>query len=205
MKLTDFLIVLCAAFSIYAWNTSGSLAFSAYALFNGTYYTLLTGIFVHANTVHLAGNMLFLYAFGRFLEEEVGALRLSAVFFAGGMLSFIFSIPFYPGANMMGASAAIFAVMASVLLIRHPGLTYQFLSPVGPLALLFFIFNIFAIHNGQQGNVAYVSHVIGFVIGLFFGAGWNKEWKKSLFYTLLLLALYIVLFNYLKIWLSLFP
>lgn len=202
MKLTDFLIILCAAFSIYAWNTSGNLAFSAYGLFNGNYYTLLTGIFVHANTVHLAGNMLFLYAFGRFLEEEVGALRLGAVFFTGGMLSFILSIPFYPGANMVGASAAIFAVMASVLLIRRPGLTYQFLSPVGPLALLFFIFNIFAINSGQQGNVAYVSHVIGFVIGLFFGAGWNKEWKKSLFYTLLLLAVYIVLFNYLKWWLS---
>jgi membrane associated rhomboid family serine protease len=198
MKLTNLLILLCTTFSLYAWNTSSNLAFSGYALFHGGYYTLLTGLFVHATLVHLAGNMLFLYVFGNILENEVGALRVASVFFTGGVLSFILSIPFYPNANMVGASAAIFAVMAAVLLVRRPGYSFQFLSPVGPLVLLYFIFNIEDIGSG--GNVAYISHVIGFVIGLFFGARWNKEWKKSLLFTLLLLAVYIVLYNYLKTW-----
>jgi membrane associated rhomboid family serine protease len=198
MKLTNLLILLCTSFSLYAWNTSNNLAFSEYALFHGGYYTLLTGLFVHATIVHLAGNMLFLYIFGNILESEVGALRVASVFFTGGVLSFILSIPFYPNADMVGASAAIFAVMAAVLLVRRPGYSIQFLSPVGPLALLYFIFNIEDIGSG--GNVAYISHVIGFVIGLFFGARWNIEWKKSLMFTLLLLAVYIVLYNYLKIW-----
>lgn len=201
MKLTHFLILLCIAFSLYAWSLPDSLglnyAFTEYALFHGRYYTLMTGMFVHASLAHLAGNMLFLYIFGSILENEVGALRTAAVFFTGGILSFILSIPFYPGANMLGASAAIFAVMAALLLVRRPGYSIQFLSPIGPLALLFFIFNIAAIGSG--GNVAYISHVIGFVIGLFFGARWNKEWKKSLLFTLLLLAVYIILYNYLKL------
>ncbi len=198
MKLTDLLILLCVAFSLYTRGMPNSLAFSEYALFHGGYYTLLTGIFVHAGTVHLIGNMLFLYIFGNILEDEVGALRFACVFFTGGMLSFVLSIPFYPGANMVGASAAIFAVMASVLLIRRPSVSFQFLSPIGPITLLFFIFNIIAIKNGEQENVAYISHVIGFVTGLFFGAQWNKEWKRCLLYTLVLLAVYIMLYNYLR-------
>ncbi|MCZ7393694.1 MAG: rhomboid family intramembrane serine protease [Candidatus Methanoperedens sp.] len=197
MKLTNLLILLCTAFSLYAWNTSNNLAFSEYALFHGGYYTLLTGLFVHASLVHLAGNMLFLYVFGSSLENEVGARRTAAVFFTGGILSFVLSIPFYPGADMLGASAAIFAVMAAVLLVRRPGYSIQFLSPLGPLALLYFIFNIASVGSG--GNVAYISHVIGFLIGLFFGAWWNTEWKKSLLLTLLL-AGYIMLYNYLKVW-----
>ncbi len=99
---------------------------------------------------------------------------------------------------MVGASAAIFSVMAAVLLVRRPGLSFQFLSPIGPLAVLFFIFNIVAIQRGAMGNVAYVAHVIGFIIGLFFGARWNKKWVESFLFTLLLLAIYIILYNYLK-------
>jgi len=193
--ITGILIILCVAFSFYAWSTSINLAFSEYALFHGGYYTLLTGLFVHANLVHLAGNMLFLYVFGSSLEKEAGALRAGVVFFAGGVLAFILSMPFYPRANMLGASAGIFAVMAALLLARRPS-GIGFLSPLGPLALLYFLFNIAAI--GSKGNVAYISHVIGFVIGMFFGARWNKEWMKSLLLTLLLLAGYIMLYNYLK-------
>ena len=200
MKLTHFLILLCVALTSYAWSVPNNLAFSEYALFHGRYYTLLTGLFVHASLVHLAGNMLFLYIFGSSLEDEVGAFRVASVFFTGGVLSFILSIPFYPNTNMVGASAAIFAVMAALLLVRPPRYSIRFLSPLGPLALLFFIFNIAAIQNGSQGNVAYISHVIGFLIGLFFGARWNTEWKKSLLLTLLLLIGYIVLYNYLKAW-----
>jgi membrane associated rhomboid family serine protease len=204
MRMTDLLILLCVAFSVYAWTTPANLAFSERALYQGAYYTLLTGIFVHADLIHLTVNMLFLYVFGSNLEDEMGALRHAAVFFTGGILSFILSMPFYPGANMMGASAAIFSVMAAVLLIRRPGFSFQFLSPVGPLAVLFFIFNILAIRDGREANVAYMAHVIGFVIGIFFGTSWNREWKKSLLYTLILLGVYIVLYNLIREQLGLF-
>ncbi len=204
MKLTDFLVALCIVFSLYAWIPPGkNLAFSEYALLNGGFYTLLTGIFVHANFIHLAGNMLFLAVFGHFLEDEVGAMRTAAVFFTGGILSFLLSLPFYPGANMLGASAAIFSVMAAALLVRRSGFSLKFLSPIGPAAILFFIFNIMAVSNGEKGNIAYVSHIIGFVIGVFFGAAWNKEWKKSLALTLLLFVIYVVLYNFLVGWLNL--
>jgi membrane associated rhomboid family serine protease len=196
MKFTNFLIFLCVTITLYAWGAKENLAFSEYALFNGGYYTLITGLFVHANSVHLIGNMFFLYVFGNSLEDEVGAFNTALVFFTGGVLSFILSIPFYPGANMLGASAAIFSVMAALLLVRRPGYSFQFLSPIGPLALLYFIFNIMAVKNAPGDNVAYMSHVFGFVIGLFFGARWNKKWKESLIFTILLLVVYLILYNY---------
>jgi len=198
MKITNVLILLCVSITFYAWGTKENLAFSEYALFNGGYYTLITGLFVHGNSMHLVGNMIFLFVFGNILEDEVGAFNTALVFFTGGVLSFILSVPFYPGANMLGASAAIFSVMAALLLERSPGYSFRFLSPIGPLALLYFIFNIMAVENGAGGNVAYMSHVFGFVIGLFFGARWNKKWKESLVFTILLLAGYLLLYNYLK-------
>ena len=196
--ITNILILLSASFSFYAWFTQNNLAFSEYALMHGNYHTLLTGLFIHANPVHLVGNMLFLYVFGKGLEDEVGDRRTGYVFFTGGILSFILSIPVYPGAQMVGASAAIFSVMAALLLIRRTKLSTSFLSPTGPLIIVFFIFNIISIQTGEAGNVAYISHAIGFIIGLFFGASWNKKWKESLLYTLLLLAIYIVIYNYLR-------
>ncbi len=196
--ITNILILLSTVFSVYAWVTQNNLAFSGYALFHGGYYTLITGIFVHANPVHLAGNMLFLYVFGNSLEDELGGRRTGTVFFTGGILSFILSVPVYPGAQMVGASAAIFSVMAALLLVRTPRFSISFLSPIGPLIIVFFIFNTIAIQKGEAGNVAYISHAIGFIIGLFFGASWNKKWKKSLLFTLTLLVIYIVLYNYLR-------
>jgi len=200
MKFTNFLIISCISFSLYFWGTKENLAFSEYALFNGAYYTLLTGLFVHATPVHLFGNMVFLYVFGNSLEDEVGAFNTALVFFTGGFLSFIISIPFYPGSDMVGASAAIFSLMAALLLARKPGYSAQFLSPIGPLALLYLFFNIIAVKNNTGGNVANISHIIGFVIGMFFGAQWNKKWRESLFLTLALLAGYIISYNYLKEW-----
>ncbi|MBW6519139.1 MAG: rhomboid family intramembrane serine protease [ANME-2 cluster archaeon] len=198
MKLTYFLILLCSSMSLYAWtNPDITLAFSLVNLVNGNYYTLLTAIFVHGDYLHLAGNMVFLFLFGTFLEDEVGAFRTGVAFITGGTITFLLSIPFYPNSDMVGASAAIFTLMAVVLLVREPGLSGRFLSPIGPLAILFFIFNLVDIQSGTLGNVAYISHAIGFVLGLFMGAGWNKEWKESLVFTLLLLTVYMMVYNFL--------
>lgn len=198
MKFTDLLITLCVFFTFYFWISGSELAFSERSLYEGAYYTLITGIFVHGNFFHLLGNMLFLYVFGNSLEDEAGAFNTALVFFSGGIFSFIFSIPFYPGARMMGASAAIFSIMSALLLVRRAGYSTGFLSPIGPAALLFLFFNIIAATNGTGGNVASISHIIGFLIGMFFGMQWNKKWKESLFFTILLLIFYIILYDLLR-------
>ena len=153
----------------------------------------MTALFVHADIFHLAGNMLFLYAFGNTLEKEVGAGKTLAAFFMGGVLSFLLGVFAYaPDVYLVGASAAIFTLTAVVLLVAsYLKFSFIFLMPLGFVALIYTIYNVVAIYTGVEGNVAYVSHVIGFAIGIPIGAVWTKNLRRNLLVTLGLLVLYV--------------
>jgi membrane associated rhomboid family serine protease len=183
--------------SVFFWlaDTSGSgaqyFAFSTTNLLNGSVWTLVTALFLHADIFHLAGNMIFLYAFGNALEREVGAAKTYMAFFSGGVLSFLLGIFFYdPNVYLIGASAAIFTLTAVMLLVKPLKFSFIFFMPLGLVALVEIIFNIAAVQTGMEGNVAYVSHVIGFAVGVPLGALWSKNLVRNLLVTLGLLMLY---------------
>jgi hypothetical protein len=46
---------------------------------------------------------------------------------------------------------------------------------------------------GEQSNVAYISHVIGFLIGVPFGAAWSKNLAKNLLITAGLFLIYLAI------------
>jgi membrane associated rhomboid family serine protease len=168
------------------------LAFSTNALIQGKVWTLVTAIYVHASPAHLFGNMLFLFIFGSALESEVGVKKMMGLFFLGGVLTFLLGIPFYaPNAELVGASAAIFTLSGAIMLINPTRLTIIIL-PVGLVAILFFLLNIYYVSTGVGGNVAYVSHVIGFLIGVPFGIAWSKRWLRNLGITLLMLGIFVI-------------
>ncbi len=157
-------------------------------------WTLVTALFLHADPLHLAGNMLFLFVFGNTLEEEIGPKKTLTAFFSGGILSFLLSVFFYsPQTPMIGASAAIFTLTAIVMLVKPLRFSILFLLPQGLVAILYFMYNIVAVYYGTQGNVAFISHIIGFIIGIPLGIAWSREWKKNLLITLGLLILFYVL------------
>ncbi len=169
------------------------LAFSTNNLLQGKVWTVVTALYVHASPVHLFGNMLFLFIFGRALEQEVGAKRTIGLFFLGGALTFLLGIPFYPASiGLIGASAAIFTLSSAIMLIQPTKLTIVIL-PVGLVAILFFLLNVYDVSIGAAGNVAYVSHVIGFLIGVPFGAKWSKTPIKNLGVTILMLFVFILI------------
>lgn len=47
--------------------------------------TLFTSLFVHGGPAHLAGNMLFLYIFGRSVEDRLGPLRFTLLYLLSGV------------------------------------------------------------------------------------------------------------------------
>jgi membrane associated rhomboid family serine protease len=97
-----------------------NLIFSLSNFEKGRVWTLVVALFVHANVLHLLGNMLFLFVFGNTLEKTVGAQKLLAIFFTGGFLSFILGPAFLPsGTGMLGASAAIFALAGASCSCDH--------------------------------------------------------------------------------------
>ena len=199
MRATTVLILLCVAASPYAWTADpvivqNDLLFSLANLLDGRVWTLVAAIFVHANLLHLAGNMIFLYVFGNTLESVAGSKRMLSAFFLGGVLSFPLSLPFFPvDATFAGASAAIFTLTAVAMLVKPLRFSFLLLMPVGLVAVLYFLYNAVAVYYNLQSNVAYISHVIGFSLGLPLGVAWSPQWKRNLLISIGLLAAYFVL------------
>lgn len=200
MKATNIVILVCILVSLYAWSTDATfvehnLVFSLKNLQEGRVWTLVTAIFVHANAIHLLGNMIFLYVFGNTLESVTNSKRkMLAAFFLGGILSFPLSIPFFqPDATFVGASAAIFTLTAVVMLLKPLRFSWLLLMPVGLVAVLYFLFNALAVYSHVQGDVAYVSHIIGFSLGLPLGIAWSSQWKRNFAISIGLVLVYLVL------------
>ncbi len=167
------------------------LAFSTSSLLEGKIWTLVTALYVHVSLLHLFGNMLFLFIFGAALEREVGGKKTIGLFFLGGVLTFLIGIPFYPiNTPLVGASAAIFTLAGAIMLI-HPTKLAVVILPVGLVAILFFLLNLYDISINAGGNVAYYSHAIGFLIGIPFGAMWSKHPWKNLGITMLMLLVFV--------------
>ena len=200
MNKINFIILACIAVSLIFWLDSQNqlyveyFAFSTANLLNGRAWTLVAALFIHADILHLAGNMIFLYVFGNTLEKEVGTGKTLGAFFVGGILSFLLGVFFYaPSDFLVGASAAIFTLTAVVLLVKPLKFSFIFLMPLGLVAIIYLIYNVLAVQSGAEGNIAYASHVIGFAIGIPIGVAWTKNLTKNLLITVGLLLLYVAI------------
>ena len=200
MNKTNLIIIACIIVSLLYWLvgdpelTTEYLAFSGENLLKGRVWTLFTALFLHADLLHLAGNMLFLFVFGNTLEKEVGAPKTLLAFFVGGTISFLLGIFFYaPPTFLVGASAAIFTLTAVVMLVKPLKFSIFFLMPVGLIAIIYLVYNVLAVYFGAEGNIAYISHVIGFAIGVPFGAAWSKNLIRNLLITIGLFIIYLVI------------
>jgi membrane associated rhomboid family serine protease len=198
LRKVNLVIIACILVSLVSWLLKPDvileyLAFSGENLLKGRAWTLITSLFLHADILHLAGNMLFLYIFGNTIEEELGAAKTLGAFFVGGIITFPLSLLFYDWATpLIGASAAIFTLAAIVMLIKPLKLSIFLFMPQGLVAILYFVYNALAVYSGTEGNVAYIAHIIGFAIGMPFGLAWSKTWLKNLLITIALLAVYII-------------
>ncbi len=142
-------------------------------------WTLFSYFFAHEDVFHILFNMLFLYWFGRLVDEYLGAKRVVALYILGGISGGLVYIiiynllPFFQnqvvGSGMLGASAAAFsvAVGASTLL---PNYTFNliFLGPIRIkfIALFYIILSLAqTIGPNAGGNLA---HLGGALVGFIF-------------------------------------
>lgn len=80
----------------------------------GQYYRLFTGIFLHANFLHLIFNMYALYVIGMQLESFLGKGKYLAVYLLSGLGGSMLSI-FFSNGYSVGASGSIFGLMGALL------------------------------------------------------------------------------------------
>jgi len=145
--------------------------------------TLFTSMFLHGGWLHVLGNMLFLWVFGRNIEDLIGSGQFLAFYIACGLAAAVVHVIFNPYSRepTIGASGAIAGVMGAYL-IKFPRsqidtlITALFIFRIAvpaPLYLVFWFVLQFAQGVGSLGKTAYNSggvawfaHVGGFIAGM---------------------------------------
>lgn len=135
--------------------------------------TLVTSMFLHANFMHVFGNMLFLFVFGDDIEEVLGHWRFLGFYLACGIcagLAFVFSDP-TSTTELIGASGAVAGVIAAYLLYRPCAKMWCLLGLI-PLHLRAYwiigswaIWQVIEAFSQAQDGVAYWAHVGGLIAG----------------------------------------
>lgn len=151
---------------------------------NPVYLTLLTSMFLHANLLHIAGNMLYLWIFGDNVEDRLGHVGYLVFYLFCGLVASVAQIAVAPDSKLLnlGASGAIAGVLGAYL-VFFPGsrvrtliyvgffITFVRLSAFIVIGLWFALQLVSGLESlnpsqVQMGGVAYFAHVGGFVAGL---------------------------------------
>jgi membrane associated rhomboid family serine protease len=132
---------------------------------------LVTALFIHADWLHLAGNLLFLMIFGLPAERALGSWRFLALFLAGGAIANLLGALTLASANepIVGAYLALFP-RARLGLVIPLGLFLEFVRIPAPLLIGFWILLqvLFTFVGPAFGAVVWWTHIAGFLIGIAF-------------------------------------
>lgn len=140
-------------------------------------------MFLHGGWLHLIGNMLFLFVFGRSIEDRFGHFKFLFLYFASGLAAAAFDVALNAGSPIptIGASGAIAGVLGAYF-VCYPTARISTLIPLfiifwtfelpallvlGYWFLIQFVagFQMLSIESATGGGVAWWAHVGGFVTG----------------------------------------
>jgi len=105
---------------------------------NGDWYRIVTAGFLHAGPLHLLFNMYVLYICGTLLEPGIGTPRFLAIYFVSLLGGSFGALLLSPHDLTVGASGAIFGLMAAVLVVARGRGIDQIASQFG----LFIVLNL---------------------------------------------------------------
>ena len=142
--------------------------------------TIFTSMFLHGGWMHLLGNMLYLWLFGRGVEEALGGARYLIFYFICGAVAGLTQALVNPASTipMIGASGAIAGVLGAYLVLHPRGnvvvliwiFVFVRLITVPAVILLgiwFFLQLISALAAPlNEPGVATWAHVGGFIAGV---------------------------------------
>ncbi|HEY4383653.1 MAG TPA: rhomboid family intramembrane serine protease [Ktedonobacteraceae bacterium] len=133
----------------------------------GQVWRLVTAMFLHADPLHIAVNMLSLFFIGRAVEIYFGPWRYLTIYFLagiGGDLLFLFTSP--PNAAVVGASGAIFGIFGAIgvfYVVNRRALGAYAGNAIGQW-LMWLVIN--AVISFSSPDIAIYGHVGGLIIGL---------------------------------------
>jgi membrane associated rhomboid family serine protease len=146
------------------------------------YCTIVTSMFLHGGWMHVLGNMLYLWIFGKNVEDSVGHFRFIVFYLLCGIAAAAAQIAIAPDSTvpMIGASGAISGVLGAYLLLL-PRARVLVLFPIWIFWRVFYVPAMLMLvlwfglqllsglavrHMDINGGVAFWAHVGGFVAGV---------------------------------------
>lgn len=146
VQLTPVLIAVCVIAGLASGSVgaggSGNELFARGALFgplialDHEYWRLITGGFLHSGLIHLGFNMYLLWMLGNLLEPSLGQVRFGLLYLVSLLAGSAGALVVSPNAVTVGASGAVFGLMAAAFLeLRSRGFD-PMASGIGPLILL---------------------------------------------------------------------
>ena len=146
--------------------------------------SIFTAMFVHANVVHLGGNMLYLWIFGNNVEDRLGPLKYLGLYLACGVAAAFFQVWMTPvgvlsTVPVLGASGAISGILGAYLVL------FPLAKVTTAVLLVFFVrlpalvvigswialqaLEAYAVEGSSShamGGVAWFAHLGGFACGV---------------------------------------
>jgi membrane associated rhomboid family serine protease len=143
--------------------------------------TVISAMFMHGGWLHLGGNMLYLWIFGDNVEDRLGPVKFTIFYFLAGIAATFAQFMVNPGSPIpnVGASGAIAGVLGAYLLMFPQArvdvlLGRQVVAMPAFIVLGFWVVlqmvsgvgSIADTAQTEQGGIAYMAHVGGFVAGI---------------------------------------
>jgi rhomboid protease GluP len=161
------------AFSLLPWGANSGFAVAL----GGERWRLFTSMFVHANLLHVAVNMLCLYQMGPLVERLFGNLGFALLYLAAGIGGSLASAWYHPLVVGVGASGAIFGLFGALggfLLVHRARIPASVLRSMSSGVGTFVVFNtLFSLASPLIDNAAHLGGLAtGFLAGLLLARPW---------------------------------
>jgi membrane associated rhomboid family serine protease len=164
----NFIIYLITAVQGNGINQPGGRLFFDWVLYgplvaHGDWWRLITSMFLHASIAHIGLNMLALWFIGGFVEEYLGSLRYTLLYFVSGLAGSAGALVADPHGVTVGASGAIFGILGAMLILEW-NQTGRLAGNAATWIVINLVFD-FA-YNGGGGNISIGGHIGGLIGGI---------------------------------------
>ncbi len=152
---------------LYSWILRPNLVY-----YHKQYYLIITSGFIHADLMHLLFNMFTFYFFGFRLEQSIGSLNFTIIYFGSIIISNISTIikkRNIENYGSLGASGAISGILFASILI-NPNASIMIMPIPIPIpsyiyAVLFLLWSYFASKKSMD-TINHEAHLWGAISGL---------------------------------------
>jgi membrane associated rhomboid family serine protease len=189
-RATVTLVIIALNVLVFLYElTMPSYALNRFIMLHGLvpdrmrYTSILTSMFIHGGFLHIAGNMWFLWVFGRGVEDILGHAKYALLYFVCGIAAALTFVLVSPNSTVptIGASGAIAGVMGAYLIkfprayVRTLVFIVIFITTIDiPAAFLLLYWFAMQFFNGigslgysqETSGVAWFAHVGGFIAGM---------------------------------------